>query len=181
MRDQAEQEFTSPTDAEDLEAALHNLGTPVADDEDDIDADIDREDVDLGDIPQAYTESYGTGVHDLPGYNEGGRTMRRRQRQFNEADAMLTGGDIDANYEQANAVGDESVGGTVATPDQDIVDELGAAVGLEMRDREYLHTDEILTRRDDQRWELDPISSEDYSDRKRDEALPLQTLDEDPE
>jgi hypothetical protein len=76
----------------------------------------------------------------------------------------LTGGDGDANYEQADAVGDEAVGGTVATPDQDIIDELGAAVGLEMDDRSFLRTNDILEQRDRQRWELDPQSSEDYED-----------------
>ncbi|PSF35055.1 hypothetical protein C7H19_18060 [Aphanothece hegewaldii CCALA 016] len=133
------------------------------------------EDEDLDDleaeIPQEYTESYGTGVHDLPGYNEGGRTMHQRDRYLNEANPDLTGGDIDANYEQANAVGDEAVGGTAPTPDQDIIDELGVAVGLKMADGEWLHTDEILTLRDDRRWELEPKSSEDYEERRNDEEL----------
>lgn len=126
-------------------------------------------DEDGSDLPQEITESYGTGVKDLPGYTEGGRTMRDRQHRYNEASPELTGGDIDANYEQANAVGDESVGGTVATPDMDVVDELGAAVGLEMDDRAFLRTTEILEQRDDRRWELEPTSSEDYQER-RDEA-----------
>lgn len=63
-------------------------------------------------------------------------------------------------------VGDEVVGGTASTPDQDIVDEVGAAVGLEMDDFAFLRTNEILEQRDDRRWELDPLSSEDYQDRK---------------
>jgi hypothetical protein len=118
------------------------------------------------DLPQSVTESYGTGVHDQPGFATGGRTMRDRDRELHEADAILTGGDIDANYEQANHVGDESVGGTVATPDMDIVDELGAAVGLEVDDRSFLRTTEALEQRDDQRWELEPKSSEDYRERR---------------
>ncbi|GFE71382.1 DUF6335 family protein [Chroococcus sp. FPU101] len=154
----------SITDQEDLNAALKNQGTPVAEDD-------EPEEINDDDIPQEYTESYGTGVHELPGYIEGGRTMHQRDSEFNEADAILTGGDIDANYEQANAVGDEAVGGTVATPDQDIVDELGEAVGLNMADGEWLHTDEILTLRDDRRWELEPKSSEDYEERRSDEEL----------
>jgi Family of unknown function (DUF6335) len=77
----------------------------------------------------------------------------------------VSGGDIDTNAEQAYAEGDEAVGGTVVTPDQDIVDDLGTAVGVEIGDRELLHTDDILSRRDDRRWELDPQSSEDYGDR----------------
>ncbi|HEY9882578.1 MAG TPA: DUF6335 family protein, partial [Thermosynechococcaceae cyanobacterium] len=87
----------------------------------------------------------------------------------NEASPTLTGGDIDANYEQANAVGDESVGGTANTPDMDVVDELGAAVGLEMDDRAFLRTTEILEQRDARRWELEPTSSEDYVDRRDEE------------
>lgn len=162
MRDSAEQEFISPTDEEDLESALHNFGAPV---EDEVDDPNQAETV-YENVPQEYTESYGTGVQEIPGYVEGGRTMQQRDRELNAADPSLTGGDIDANYEQAYAVGDEAVGGTVATPDQDIVDELGAAVGLEMDDRSFLRTNDILTERDDRRWELDPQSSEDYPDRR---------------
>lgn len=109
------------------------------------------------DIPQEYTESYGTGVREIPGYYEGDR------ESF--GDSLVSGGDIDTNAEQAYAEGDEAVGGTVVTPDQDIVDDLGTAVGVEIGDRELLHTDDILNRRDDRRWELDPQSSEDYGDR----------------
>jgi len=36
--------------------------------------------------------------------------------------------------------------------DQDIVDEIGAAVGLEMDDNAFLRTNEILEERDDRRW-----------------------------
>lgn len=135
-------------------------GTPVAD------ADEDEE-INDDDIPQEYTESYGTGVHEMPGANIGGRVMRDRYSEMNEASPILTGGDIDANWEQANAVGDEAVGGTVATPDQSVVDELGAAVGLEMDDQAFLRTTEILDQRDDRRWELDPMSSDDYGDRRQ--------------
>jgi Family of unknown function (DUF6335) len=112
------------------------------------------------------TESYGTGVHDQPGFSIGGRTLRDRLKNFNEASPVLTGGDVDANWEQANAVGDEAVGGTVSTPDMNVVDELGAAVGLELDDRAFLRSNELLEQRDQQRWELSPESSEDYQDRR---------------
>jgi len=36
-------------------------------------------------------------------------------------------------------------------PDQDVVDEIGAAVGLEMDDNAFLRTTEILEERDDRR------------------------------
>jgi Family of unknown function (DUF6335) len=112
------------------------------------------------------TESYGTGVHDQPGFSIGGRTLRDRLKNFNEASPVLTGGDVDANWEQANAVGDEAVGGTVSTPDMNVVDELGAAVGLELDDRAFLRSNELLEQRDQQRWELSPESSEDYQNRR---------------
>ena len=79
-------------------------------------------------------------------------------------EAVLTGGDIDAAWDQA-AVGEETVGGTTPTPDQDIVDELGRAVGVNYEDAEPLHTTEKLERRDEHRWELHPASSEDFSER----------------
>lgn len=156
--------YQNISDEADLESSLHSLGGDVEDE------DIGEEE-DYGDVPQEYTESYGTGVAELPGYNIGGRTMIDRASEFNEASAVLTGGDIDANYEQAEADGDESVGGTVMTPDMDIVDDLGKAVGLEMNDSNYLHTNDILEQRDDRRWELEPSSSEDYEDRRNDEEL----------
>jgi Family of unknown function (DUF6335) len=162
----AEHAQASPTDRDDLDAALHNFGSNIPDEED-LD---DLEEIADDDVPQEYTESYGTGVHELPGYVEGGRTMRDRRHELHEASPVLTGGDIDANYEQANAVGDESVGGTVSTPDMDIVDDLGKAVGLEMDDYSFLRTNEILEQRDDQRWELEPKSSEDYSERREYES-----------
>jgi hypothetical protein len=49
---------------------------------------------------------------------------------------------------------------------QDIVDEIGAAVGIEMDDAAFLRTSEMLEQRDDSRWELDPKSSEDYGNRR---------------
>ena len=118
------------------------------------------------DLPQDITESYGTGIKTEPGYNIGTRRLRDEEEQYTSTSPELSGGDVDAAWEQADAVGEEAVGGTVATPDQDIVDELGAAVGLEMDDRAFLRTTEILEQRDDRRFELDPSSSEDYQERR---------------
>lgn len=121
----------------------------------------------ISDLPQEITESYGTGVKEAPGYNVGGREMKEELDEYaTYASPELTGGDVDAGWQQAAMVGDEAVGGTVSTPDQDIVDEIGAAVGIEMDDAAFLRTSEILEQRDDGRWELDPKSSEDYGDRR---------------
>lgn len=120
----------------------------------------------ISDLPQEITESYGTGVALEPGLESGGRTMHDRMEAYTSASPELTGGDIDARWDQAAAVGDEAVGGTVATPDQSIVQELGAAVGLDYDDRTFLRTNDILEERDSDRWELDPTSSEDYQERR---------------
>lgn len=69
----------------------------------------------------------------------------------------LTGGDTDADWQRAAQVGEEAVGGTVATPDQDVVDELGDALGVpQAPDAEFRPSAEILERRDRRRWEQEP-------------------------
>jgi len=42
-----------------------------------------------------------------------------------------TGGDVDADGQRAQSSGEESVGGSVATPDQSVVDELARPLGVE--------------------------------------------------
>ncbi len=125
-----------------------------------------NEEVNPDDLAPEITESYGTGVKDLPGYNIGGRSLKQRNREYTHTSPEITGGDIDANWQVEDAVGDEAVGGTAPTPDQNVTDELGAAVGLPMNDQTFLHTNDILEQRDDSRWELDPMSADDYSERK---------------
>jgi hypothetical protein len=84
---------------------------------------------------------------------------------------ILSGGDVDADWKRAD-VGEETVGGSVSTPDQDVVDELGEAAGVEYADNEPLDPEEKILRRDRERWELNPASSEfrDY-ERAADEEL----------
>jgi len=77
-----------------------------------------------------------------------------RREYHNETSPRLTGGDPDADWERADHVGEEAVGGTVATPDQSVVDELGNALGVPRSpDEEVRTSDEILERRDRHRWE----------------------------
>ena len=78
----------------------------------------------------------------------------------------ITGGDVDADVETAYFTGDEAPGGDNPTPDQDIVDDIGRALGVEYQDNEELRGADKLEDRDRHRWELDPASSEDYRDRK---------------
>ena len=52
------------------------------------------------------------------------------------------------------------MGGTTPTPDQDVVEELGDALGIEYDQDEPLHTYDKLRDRDRNRWELNPASAE---------------------
>jgi len=78
----------------------------------------------------------------------------------------LSGGDVDVDLEDAYFTGEEAPGGDNPTPDQDIVDDIGKALGVEYEDNEPLKGSEKVIERDKHRWELDPASAEDYKDRK---------------
>jgi Family of unknown function (DUF6335) len=79
------------------------------------------------------------------------------------------GGDVDVDPYLAEVVGEEAVGGTTPTPDQNIVEDIAVSAGIETPDQEILHTNERLEYRNSHRWELDPTSSEDYGDRREQE------------
>ena len=83
------------------------------------------------------------------------------------ADPTITAGDLDANWTNAQFSGDESAVSSSSTPDQNEVDEIGAAMGIQYASDEELKVGEKERSRDKQRWELDPASSEDYRDRTR--------------
>ena len=66
----------------------------------------------------------------------------------------LAGGDMDADWQRADSVGEEAPGGTEATPDQDIVDAAGDALGVSRApDEEFRSSTEILESRDRNRNE----------------------------
>jgi hypothetical protein len=95
----------------------------------------------------------------------GRREMKEKRDELTQTSPALTGGDVDADWESAYSVGDEAPGGDNPTPDQDIVDDIGRAVGVEYEDNEELKGADKVAKRDRHRWELDPASSEDYNDR----------------
>jgi len=95
----------------------------------------------------------------------GRREMREAREEHNETSPVLTGGDVDADWEDAYSVGDEAPGGDNPTPDQDRVDDIGKALGVEYQDNEELRASDKVADRDRHRWELDPASSEDYRER----------------
>ena len=75
-------------------------------------------------------------------------------REHTSTSPRLSGGDVDADWSRADSAGEEAVGGTVATPDQNVVDELGDALGVPRGPEEAFRTSqEILEGRDRSRWE----------------------------
>ncbi len=95
----------------------------------------------------------------------GRRELLEKYEEHTETSPALTGGDVDADWESAYSVGDEAPGGDNPTPDQDIVDDIGRAVGIEYQDNEELKGERKVSERDKHRWELDPASSDDWEDR----------------
>jgi uncharacterized protein DUF6335 len=96
-----------------------------------------------------------------------GRAEAVQNRKLHKGMAgAITGGDVDVDVEDAYFTGDEAPGGDNPTPDQDVVDDIGKALGVEYQDNEELKAVEKVTERDRKRWELDPASSEDYKERK---------------
>jgi uncharacterized protein DUF6335 len=87
-------------------------------------------------------------------------------REHRGMSRSITGGDVDVDLEDAYFTGDEAPGGDNPTPDQDIVDDIGKALGVEYQDNEELKAVDKVIERDRKRWELDPASAEDYKDRK---------------
>ena len=107
---------------------------------------------------------------DLDRRSSAARTGRAElQNSIQEHTGMtpaLTGGDVDADWENAYFSGDEAPGGDNPTPDQEVVDDIGRALGVEYHDNEELRGSDKVVERDKHRWELDPASSEDFRDRK---------------
>ena len=97
----------------------------------------------------------------------GQQAYHHRQREHTEGGSALTGGDVDADWNDAYASGEETPGGDMPTPDQDVVEEIGRALGVEYEDAEELKGAPKIEERDRHRWEYDPASAEDYKDRNR--------------
>jgi len=77
----------------------------------------------------------------------------------------IAGGDVDVDVEDAYFTGEETPGGDNPTPDQDVVEDIGKALGVQYADDEELKASDKVVERDKHRWELDPASAEDYKDR----------------
>jgi hypothetical protein len=96
----------------------------------------------------------------------GREELAETRREHKGMSPEITSGDVDVNLEDAYFTGEASPGGDNPTPDQDVVEDIGKALGVEYADNEELKASDKVTERDKHRWELDPASSEDYKDRK---------------
>lgn len=94
----------------------------------------------------------------IEGSDDRGQTVAllRDVTEHHETGPGATGGDIDADWQRAQSSGEEAVGGSVSTPDQDRVDEIGHALGVEQPSEAPLRpTEEILEERDRRYWDLE--------------------------
>jgi hypothetical protein len=98
----------------------------------------------------------------LAAARSGGEDMAAKLKKHTETSPKLTAGDPDAKWEDAYAVGDEAPGGDNPTPDQDRVDDIGKALGVQYQDDQELQGGDEIGERDAKRWELDPASSDDW-------------------
>jgi hypothetical protein len=104
----------------------------------------------------------------VPASGEGGAIVEtvRDISAHHETSPRLTGGDVDADWRHAWDSGDEAVGGSTATPDQDVVDELGEALGVgQAPDAEFRTSGEVLAERDRQRWRLEGEAADEEGSR----------------
>jgi|GEM_PF-459363 len=105
----------------------------------------------------------------IPDITAGAGKLAERLRNDSLADPTITAGDLDAQWEGAQFSGDESAVSSMPTPDNNVVEDIGRAMGVTYDDNEELKVGEKERSRDQHRWELDPASSDDYLDRVKDE------------
>jgi len=91
--------------------------------------------------------------------------LEQSRRAHRSMSPDITGGDVDVDVEDAYFTGEEAPGGDNPTPDQEVVEDIGKALGVEYADNEELKAADKVVERDKHRWELDPASAEDYKDR----------------
>lgn len=114
------------------------------------------------------------------GPDDAGKLLKPLEEVGGPPEAVLTGGDVDADWIRAGSSGEEAVGGSVATPDQDVVDEIGRALGVEQApDAEVRTADELLRERDRFRWHL-ARKAEDEEEKQEGEEAKQEGHDGDP-
>jgi hypothetical protein len=91
----------------------------------------------------------------------GRRLVEREVEKYHSISPEFAAGDSEERWQEAEDSGAETPGGHVATPDQDNVDEIGRAVGMEFQDNQELSAPgEVISKRDRRRWEMDKRSAD---------------------
>ncbi len=153
-------------------ADIRDPNTPTDDIDDDarlVDKDVFENDQLLFDEDQAKEEGLvpDEAIDDVDDieFSSGREKLIDKLREHHSKSPELSSGDIDADWERADSSGEETVGSTVATPDQSVVDDLGQAVGVTYEDDEPLDTEDKIAKRDKNRWELNPASADERDER----------------
>jgi hypothetical protein len=107
------------------------------------------------------------------------QNLFRQLREHHAETPQLSAGDLDARWDQSG-VGDD-LPSAEPTPDQDIVDEIGGALGVTYDDDEELDFAEKVHRRDVDRYELDLDSVEDNLDEQGLDEEDLEAEENDPD
>jgi hypothetical protein len=84
--------------------------------------------------------------------------LAQRLRNNTAASPRDAGGDLDATWEDVNDSGSETVAGDNPTPDQSLVEENAAAIGVTYEDNEELEIIDKIEKRDRDRFELEESS-----------------------
>jgi len=84
--------------------------------------------------------------------------LAQRLHNNTAASPADAGGDLDANWEDVNDAGSESIGGDSPTPDQSLVEENAKAMGVSFEDNEELDFLDKIEKRDRDRFELEEQS-----------------------
>jgi hypothetical protein len=86
------------------------------------------------------------------------RELAERLREHHASSPEDSGGDIDADWEDVNDSGAESVGGHNPTPDQSDVEANAHAMGIDFQDNQPIDIWKKINDRDRDRFELDENS-----------------------
>ena len=84
--------------------------------------------------------------------------LAHRLRNNTAASPQDSGGDLDANWEDVNESGSETIAGHDPTPDQSLVEENAKAIGVSFEDNEELDFLEKIEKCDRDRYELEEKS-----------------------
>ena len=108
--------------------------------------------------PDEYSEAESDFSDEVAAVPHESSEMIERLTQNTAASPADSGGDVDADWEDVNGSGDESVFGDNPTPDQSDVEANAHAMGINFEDNEPLDFVEKMEKRDRDRYELDEDS-----------------------